>query len=839
MPILLVLTVLLAIGSPTEPVDCDAAPKQSCILKTHRVSGTITVDGRLDEADWSDAPAATGFRQLTPNEGAAASQQTEVRVLYGENNLYVGALLHDTHPDRIQARLGRRDDRNQADWFSVSIDSYFDRKSAYTFEVNAAGVQRDGIQRGGGRMSTSWDAIWYSEVRITDKGWMAEMRIPYSMLRFTGESEQWGIQFQRRIPRHGELNEWRLIPRTQRESGVVAQYGILRGLRDLAPKRNIQVTPYTVSRLQTSEGDPGQLATSTSLDAGSDLRVGLSPNVTLDATINPDFGQVESDPARLNLTAFETFFEEKRPFFVEGTEVFNFDLGRGSNMVYTRRIGADAPVVGAAKLTGRTQRGLSFGALTATTGEAFTPQRIFSVASLQQEMGTYSSMSGVLTAYDAPFDAGRRRSFSGGSKWDLRLANNTYQIVGQASATHRGGTAAALDSETGFSLATEVGKVKGAWTYEVGTLILDNQFNPNDVGRLRRNNLIRVNGVLGHEFNSGKPFGPFQRASGFLFLGQSWSYTERIDQGLGHFMRTEWTTRSFQTIELGTNSDHLFGGYDLFETRGLGPRARPRRLDVQLEFETDSRRSWRVSPEVATTIREDGGQGYEASLRGRWNVGTRVSLSGSIAYERENDYVEWASNETFVRTAPDQWSIGTTSRPPDAVDALRPLDGAASALANIFASVTPHTGTDQYYVPVYGARDTNNLDFTLRANVTFTPTLSLEYFGQLFAARGHYDRFQILQNPDHLVAFEAYPKRHDFSQSSFISNAVLRWEFQRGSEVFLVWSQSRRQRLDDPFFFDADRSSPYETSNVNQLSDTFTTFPQNAFLLKVRYTFLN
>lgn len=844
----LVLSLFLVTGDPSAPVNCNDDPTEPCILTAAPVtSGSITVDGQLDEPGWEGASVATGFQQRSPNEGARASQRTEVRVLYGDNNLYVGAVLYDSHPDRIRDRLGRRDDRNQADWFSVSIDSYFDRMTAYTFAVNAAGVQRDGIRddNGGGRnrLDTSWDAIWESDVRITSEGWVVEMRIPYSMLRFTENAQQWGIQFQRRIPRNSEVAEWRLIPRTERESGVVSQYGILDGLNDLNPKRNLEVAPYTMSSLQTQEGDPGQIDASTTFDVGGDLRVGLGPNMTLDATINPDFGQVESDPAQLNLTAFETFFRERRPFFVEGTQIFDFDLGRRSNLIYTRRIGAEAPVIGASKLTGRTFGGLSYGVMAATTGERFSPTRSYGVASLQQEIGTQSSVEGALTAFEAPEAEGRRRSFTGGTEWDLRFLDNTYQFEGQASFAHRGGSDV-LDTESGFSVASELGRVRGAWTYEVGFRLLDDEFNPNDIGQLRRNNYFRTHANLSHDFNSGKPFGPFQRADAFINVSQSWSYDDRIDQGLGYFFRSDWETNGFQSIELQSSADHLLGGYDLFETRGLWPRARPRTVDLAVEYSTDSRRSWQLSPEIETTWRSDGGVSYDLELQSDWNIGSRLSLSGSISYEIENNFVEWASNETFIQNGSGQWAIGVESGPPDRVDTYRSINEGSSQLSDLLASVAPYddsgpSGSDPYYVPVYGARDTRHLDFTLRTNVTLTPTLSIEYFGQLFAARGQYDQFQLLPDPDNLHRLDTYPKRHDFSFSSFISNAVLRWEFQPGSELFLVWSQDRRRDLDDPFFFDAARSSPFNQTNVDQLGDTFTIFPQNTFLIKVRYTILH
>ena len=350
---------------------------QSAIIEPHpvlnqlsafRASGPITLDGRLDEADWSQADSVSGFRQFEPIEGESATLKTSVRILYDDNSLYVGAHLFDDAPSEIEVALGRRDEFNRADWFFVSIDSYFDKKTAYTFGVNAAGVQLDAIETSGRRFGLgdedgpggdySWDAIWYSNQRITHEGWMVEMRIPYSMLRFpVAATQTWGIHFTRTTPRLSEQAEWPYIPRVER-TNLVARFGNLTGLDDVQPKRRIQITPYTLSQLQRNENPelPGQVLGIRTMEVGADLKIGLGPNVTFDATINPDFGQVESDPSVLNLTAFETVFQERRPFFLEGTQIFDFDAGPG-RLPYTRRIGARAPIIGATKLSGRTPNG--------------------------------------------------------------------------------------------------------------------------------------------------------------------------------------------------------------------------------------------------------------------------------------------------------------------------------------------------------------------------------------------------------------------------------------------------------------------------------------------------
>ncbi len=243
---------------------------------------------------------------------------------------------------------------------------------------------------------------------------------------------------------------------------------------------------------------------------------------------------------------------------------------------------------------------------------------------------------------------------------------------------------------------------------------------------------------------------------------------------------------------------------------------------------------------MASTFRSDGGAAYRLRMGSNWSVGSRLTFSGAVSYRQEDNFVEWASNETFVRLDADRWAIGEESVPPEELDDddLRPLGYGHDRLSALLRTIRSDR-PGEYYLPVYGSRDTRRLDVTLRSNVTFTPHLSLEFFGQLFAARGHYDRFRLLTSPDRMAPFEAYPKQHDFATGSFISNAVLRWEFQPGSEIYLVWSQARRYDPETPLFYDAPRASPYATPTAEQLVDTFGAFPEHAFLVKLRYLIMS
>ena len=282
--------------------------------------------------------------------------------------------------------------------------------------------------------------------------------------------------------------------------------------------------------------------------------------------------------------------------------------------------------------------------------------------------------------------------------------------------------------------------------------------------------------------------------------------------------------------------DYIFGGYDQFETRGLGPRAKPFSAEFELEYETDNRRNWQLSPEGSWTYYGDGGNSYSLGLRANVNVGSRLDFFANLEGEWEKGVIAWASNESLRRSGSD-WLIGESSaRPTQLSDDDYRLVADDGTLNTILSGVDPFSGSD-YYVPVFGERDTRSIDFTFRSTVTFTRNLSLQIYNQLFLARGKYNDFKILQDRDTLVDFSSYPKRDEFSFNSFNSNVVLRWEYRPGSTVFLVWSHGRdvEDQINPLAPFGA---SPYDRPIGTQIGDTFDILPNNSVLLKINYTFL-
>ncbi len=810
----------------------------------------VIIDGSLDEAAWQKAEPVSGFFQIEPNEGQPSSRKTEVRVLFGQDDLYIGAVMYD-NPGDIENNLGRRDEYNRADWFMVSIDSYFHKKTAYTFAVNAAGVQLDGMQDDNQRLSirgrnpmlpagldVSWNAIWFSAVRITDEGWTAEFRIPYSMLRFPeSESQTWGIHFTRRIPRLGELSEWPHIPRTER-SNMVARYGQIRYIENIKPARNIQIRPYALSGLNVSENmlEPGRAYSTSRYDIGSDFKMGLGSNVMLDATFNPDFGQVEADPAVLNLTAFETFFAEQRPFFLEGADIFQFGIGN-SRLFYTRRFGANEPIIGAAKLSGRSANGLSFGVMGTTSGSNFNPSHNYGVLRMSQQVSQYSSAGGILTAYQSPAKDGIGwKSMTGGVDWDMRFNDNRYSFEGITAFSNRQSLLPGRDDEKGFMSGLVLRKREGAIDGHFTLLLFSDRYNPNDIGWISfEQNWYQIWSNVTYKIRSGQPFGAFQRGNINLHYTRRYSYLEWYDMGSSQNLRTDLMTRNFRLIRVGTRFTDMFGGYDIWETRGLGIWAKPYNIQVTGEYNTDERRNWKITPQADYRMVGDGGSTYSTSLESIVNVGTRLSFLSRLKGEWEKSFTAWSSNESFMQTD-GEWRIGIFSKSPDQLttDDYTGFTG-SEPLHDILAGVSQFA-PGQYYVPVFGARDTRSLDLTLRSSLTFTSTFSVQLYTQLFLARGEYNDFSILVNPDQLVGFDTYPKRRDLNYSNLQSNLVMRWEYRPSSTIYLVWSHGRRKN---------DVMNPlaplgevqYERPINKQVGDLFNIFPNNSFMLKIDYAF--
>ena len=481
-------TVISFVAALFVGVCVDAAPPP-----TSRVAATpvpeataVRIDGELNDAIWQTAPAITGFRQRDPREGAAPTYETEARVAYDATALYIAVQAFDPEPRRIVGIRTRRDEGSPSDWVSVLVDSFHDRRSAFEFAVNPAGVKQDSYWFNDTNNDQGWDAVWDVAVSRGEGGWRAEFRIPFSQLRYRpSETSTFGLAIVRKIGRLNETTTWPLLPKSA--NGYVSSFGDLTGLRlDRSPKR-LEIVPYALGDVKTQpaeSGNPLTRATDPNGSVGVDLKYALRPGLTLTGTVNPDFGQVEADPAVVNLSAFETYFSERRPFFVEGSGIFSFDIdcndGSCSGLFYSRRIGrtprgeADVPaggfssapnqttILGAAKLTGRIGA-FSVGALNAVTSDedavivngavrtrqTVEPLASYSVLRARREFTNQSSLGFLATSTNRNLDVATRflpgQAYTGGMDVDWRLGPK-YAIKGFLAGSNVHGEAAAIDA---------------------------------------------------------------------------------------------------------------------------------------------------------------------------------------------------------------------------------------------------------------------------------------------------------------------------------------------------------------------------------------------------------
>lgn len=399
------------------------------------------IDGLMNDSCWNMVEWKGDFIQTQPYENKPPSQQTAFKILYDDNNLYVFIRAYDTEPEKISRRISRRDNFD-GDMVEINIDSYYDQQTAFSFSAMASGAKGDeAVTQNGNNWDDSWNPIWYLKTSIDDKGWCAEMKIPFSQLRFGKKANHiWGIQLMRHIFRLEERSRWQFIPKGS--PGIVHLFGELHGISNIEPKKQIELMPYTVARterFEKEEGNPFRDGKKSSLSAGLDGKAAVTNDLTLDFTINPDFGQVEADPSEVNLTAFETYFSERRPFFVEGKNIYQFQPSNSivihnmgaDNLFYSRRIGryphnfpdladneyADVPeattILGAMKLSGKTKKGLSIGILESVTAnekalidnagirrkESVEPLTNYFVGRLQQDFNKGETvLGGIVTA---------------------------------------------------------------------------------------------------------------------------------------------------------------------------------------------------------------------------------------------------------------------------------------------------------------------------------------------------------------------------------------------------------------------------------------------------------
>jgi hypothetical protein len=838
------LGLFLAIQTQAPVTQAPAGPTVTPSVAAAQAPQPPELDGRDDEPIWRQAEAITGFRQARPNEGADPAQRTEARVAYDAQNLYVFVRAYDTAPDSVVSLLSRRDEMPASDYVIVMIDSYRDRRTGYQFGVNPAGVKMDQSMVSDGDEDSAWDAVWDVATRIDSLGWTAEYRIPLSQLRFArADQVTFGFGIWRNIQRHTMQVSWPLI--RQSVPGFVSQFGDLTGMVNLSSPGRAEVVPYVVTkdepRLGAATPDRSQ-----GLTLGGDLKYAVASNLTLNATINPDFGQVEADPGQLNLSAFEVFFSERRPFFVEGGGLFQMpincfivnDCQTGEGLFYSRRIGrsprlagrygdASSPtatrILAAAKLTGRLPGGLSVGLIDAMTDRVggvndatIEPRTNYAVFRLNQDYAAGTGSVGLLvTSVERSLDSWsedfmHKSALTGAL--DARKRWGKYEVSGSYSLSRVSGTAEAIaatqrdpvhyyqrpDDEleydptrtslTGSGLEVRFNKVGGERSrFETGYGRRTAGLDVNDIGFLRQGD--QQNWSTWYTLRWNRPNGVFQRLNWNFNHWRHWTLEGLpTDVAFNTNVHVQWNNRWW--LHAGGTIGNIGETYCSHNCSRGGPAVRQELgLFPWIGIEGDSRRA--LSPNVFFNYsRTDGGrsESFNVNPNIRLRVADRFTTSLGANITRNRDDNQWFGNFT------------------DDEDATH----------YTFAHLEQKT-----------------LGLTWRAAYTFTPNATLQVYANPFISKGTYTNVRELDAPrsenydDRYTAYDAPVAENPggFNVKQFRSNVVFRWEYRPGSTLFLVWSQGRQDRLN------------HEGGNSfgGDFNDRFGRRADDVFLVKMSY----
>lgn len=846
------MSAQVAAATPTRSTQTASASSAGSVTATSvvamRTGRSPVIDGRDDDPIWHEAPAVTSFREFDPVEGGDPRFRTEFKVAYDSRNIYVFVRAYDPDPDQIRRLLARRDVRAPSDQIKVMIDSYHDGRTGYEFAVNPGRVKRDYAMYNDNTEDISWDGVWDVATTVDSLGWTAEFAIPMSQLGFrNAKTHTIGFAVWRDIDRFKERVSWPLY--RQSHPGISSQLGTVSGIDDVGAAHPLEVVPYVVTKNVSTTGASGY-GRAERVAAGADIRYGVTPSVKLTAAINPDFGQVEADPAVLNLSAFETFFQEQRPFFVEGSGRYTFKINcnvvncSNEGLFYSRRIGrapqllgryGDASsaiattILGAAKLSGRVGKGLSIGVLDAVTnretgaqGATIEPTTNYGVVRVQQEFRNGASTIGaVATSTDRALDRWtspflRRTASVGGVDFAHRFLNNNYQVSGSLTGTLVTGTPEAIaatqenavhyyqrpdshlrldttrTSLNGNAEEILVGKYGGGITrFETSYQRQSAGYEINDLGFLRRAD--EQSWSTWAALNYLRPTKLYTR---FNINGNQWNQWTAEGLALEHAVNTNahMTLHNNYQLNAGATLGQLGATYCDRCARG-GPAVRQSSyLSPWFGINGDDRQ--RISPSFFVNLqRSDEGRSHYVNFEPMVTVqaSSQLLFSLDVNVTKNVDNGQWIGNFT---------------------------DDATSA--------TP--GVTHY---AFAHLDQHTLSSAVRMTYIATPELSLQVYAQPFVSSGSYSDARELSATPRAASYDARYTPYTppasaiagFTDREFRSNTVVRWEYRPGSTLFFVWTQGR-SAYDDQF-----RPRNW-TGNYR---DLFGLRPDNTFLLKVSY----
>ncbi len=783
-------------------------------LQANSTDDIPLIDGHLDESVWQNAVSSKqAFIQASPNNGQASSAVTEVMVLYNDFSIYVGARLYDDQPELIQKELGLRDEMGKnTDLFSIGFDTYLNRQNAFLFMVTAAGVQADAYLTPSDD-DFNWNAVWSSAVAITDFGWSVEVEIPYSAIRFPKkEVQSWGLNFGRVIKRFQEESYWH--PINPNLNGVVNQFGTLDGLEGIKPPVRLQLTPYVTGYLQK---DPNQSAWGTSLTGGMDLKYGINESFTLDMSLIPDFGQVRSDNVVLNLSPFEVRFDENRPFFTEGTELFN----SGGSQFYSRRVGevyglepeleeheelrggmpAIAPLVNATKLSGRTQTGLGIGFFNAVTNRSFAtaydtlsgeerqvvvdPLTNFNVVVFDQNLKNNSNVS-VLNTNVSRTDGGRNANVTGGS-YSFFDKTNTWNIAGTMGLSQIWDKQAGEignQPDVGYAYSVELGKVSGNWQFQLERQVESHNYEINDMGFLRAPNEVSHSFEFGYRKN--EPFWKLNSFSTDIEVNHMQTFLPREFDNMGVSWGVDGTWQNFWNTGFGVGGSPI-EQQNHFEARVPGYIFRkPESYRFYIYTSTDSRKRFQLSANGGFWQRPEWNQTDNwFRINPRFRVNDKLTLNHSINFMKRREEIGYVKR--FAQ-ANDDWQI------------------------------------------IMGRRNVLNVTNLFTTSYTFNEMMGLNLRVRHYWSKVDYNEFFDLSRDGYLLETDYTgvndegTEIDDTNFNAFNVDLVYNWQFAPGSFLSLVWKNQI-------YTFGNDISPAY----FENLADTWRSPQQNSVSLRVIY----
>ena len=827
-----------------------------------RISTKPRIDGKLTDECWSQGVWSGDFTQQQPKQAAAPSQPTEIKILYDNDNLYVAMKCFDRQPGGIRPILGRRD-VVIGDITGIAIDSYHDKQTAYEFNVAASGQKVDLLHLGSYKWDFNWNAVWDGKSTVTDTMWIAEMKIPFSQIRFTKQDNQvWGMHIWRWIDRFQEESEWKLIPVDA--PAMVYLFGELRGIEGISHKKNFEIMPYMSGKYVPNSSPEKALRGGIGIDG----KIGVTSNFTVDYTINPDFGQVEADPSILNLTSYETFYEEKRPFFLEGSSIFDFTMG-DDMLFYSRRIGhapsylpnsdpgqtvsmpENTTILSALKLTGKTNKGLSVGVVQSFTARenatiysanssekvAVEPFKSNLVGRVKQDLNKGNTVIGgmftssISNIRDTQLEFLPNSSYTGGLDLEHNWLNRKYfvafkgffsQVNGSKESITRLQESTAhyyqredadyltLDPNrtdlSGYGGKLDIGKRSGKFRATTGVDWRSPGMDLNEMGYLRQADFIRQNVELTYKVD--KPYGILMNYQYGLTQSHEWSFWgENLLDKLTFISKLRFNNLWMANFSVIENLNR----FDTRELRG-GPK-----------LFKDNSSTWNL--QVMTNSVKKLSFGLANTL-----------LFSKDKISKEVDYilsVKWQMNNRLSLTTQTGYHIGTNYQ--------QYVNTVAKALWN---------GDQNEYI--VGKIDQKTLYMTVRLEYYVSPELSFQYYGSPYASIGKYDNFRRVANAssrdlnqryapvtvlnevannysmdhngDHFPDFTM--RKPDFNFQEFRSNLVGRWEFSPGSTLYLVWTNTR---------------SLYENNYNSSIGNSFGGISdlkaKNVFMVKLNYWF--